>query len=55
MKLPKFDYASPTTVQEAVALLTGNGTAKPLAGGQSLVPLLAFRLAAPPCWSISAA
>ena len=48
MKLPKFDYASPTTVQEAVALLAaGNGTAKLLAGGQSLVPLLAFRLAAP--------
>ena len=48
MKLPKFDYASPTTVQEAVALLAaGNGTAKLLAGGQSLVPVLAFRLAAP--------
>ena len=48
MKLPKFDYASPTSVQEAVTLLAaGNGTAKLLAGGQSLVPLLAFRLAAP--------
>ena len=48
MKLPKFEYASPTTVQEAVALLAAsNGTAKPLAGGQSLVPILAFRLAAP--------
>ena len=48
MKLPKFDYASPTSVQEAVALLAaGNGTAKLLAGGQSLVPVLAFRLAAP--------
>src|ERR1700693_2341188 len=48
MKLPKFDYACPTTVQEAVALLaTSNGTAKLLAGGQSLVPLLAFRLTAP--------
>ena len=48
MKLPRFDYASPATVQEAVALLAaGNGTARLLAGGQSLVPILAFRLAAP--------
>ncbi len=48
MKLPKFDYSSPTTVREAVALLAAsNGTAKLLAGGQSLVPILAFRLAAP--------
>ena len=48
MKLPKFEYANPTTVREAVALLAaGNGTAKVLAGGQSLVPILAFRLAMP--------
>jgi carbon-monoxide dehydrogenase medium subunit len=48
MKLPRFEYASPTTVHEAVALLArGNGTAKALAGGQSLMPLLAFRLATP--------
>jgi carbon-monoxide dehydrogenase medium subunit len=48
MKLPKFDYASPATLEEAVALLAaGNGAAKLLAGGQSLVPILAFRLAAP--------
>jgi aerobic carbon-monoxide dehydrogenase medium subunit len=48
MKLPKFEYANPTTVNEAVALLAaGDGTAKLLAGGQSLVPVLAFRLAAP--------
>lgn len=48
MKLPKFEYASPTTVQEAVALLAaGSGNAKLLAGGQSLVPILAFRLATP--------
>jgi aerobic carbon-monoxide dehydrogenase medium subunit len=48
MKLPRFDYASPASVQEAVALLAaGNGTARLLAGGQSLVPILAFRLAAP--------
>ena len=48
MKLPNFEYASPTTVQEAVALLRAqDGTAKVLAGGQSLVPILAFRLATP--------
>jgi len=48
MKLPPFDYACPETVTEAVALLAAHGgEAKPLAGGQSLVPMLAFRLAAP--------
>jgi len=48
MKLPPFDYACPATLAEAVALLAAHGgEAKPLAGGQSLVPMLAFRLAAP--------
>jgi carbon-monoxide dehydrogenase medium subunit len=48
MKLPSFDYACPATVAEAVALLAAHGgDAKPIAGGQSLVPMLAFRLAAP--------
>ncbi|HXW50139.1 MAG TPA: xanthine dehydrogenase family protein subunit M [Xanthobacteraceae bacterium] len=48
MKLPPFDYACPATVAEAVALLAAHGgEAKVLAGGQSLVPMLAFRLAAP--------
>jgi carbon-monoxide dehydrogenase medium subunit len=48
MKLPPFDYACPTSVAEAVALLAAHdGEAKPLAGGQSLVPMLAFRIAAP--------
>ena len=48
MKLPKFEYARPTSVTEAVALLaSGNGSARPISGGQSLVPLLAFRLASP--------
>ena len=48
MKLPPFDYACPTSVAEAVALLAGHdGEAKPIAGGQSLIPLLAFRLATP--------
>jgi len=48
MKLPSFDYACPANVAEAVALLASHGgDAKPLAGGQSLVPMLAFRLASP--------
>jgi carbon-monoxide dehydrogenase medium subunit len=48
MKLPPFEYACPTTLNEAVALLASHdGEAKPLAGGQSLVPMLAFRVASP--------
>jgi aerobic carbon-monoxide dehydrogenase medium subunit len=48
MKLPSFDYACPTTIAEAIALLAARGgEAKPIAGGQSLVPMLAFRLTAP--------
>jgi carbon-monoxide dehydrogenase medium subunit len=48
MKMPPFDYACPATLSEAVALLaSGNGEAKALAGGQSLLPMLAFRLAQP--------
>lgn len=48
MKLPPFAYACPTSLSEAVTLLASyNGEAKPLAGGQSLVPMLAFRVASP--------
>ncbi len=48
MKLPAFEYACPTTLAEAVALLaSGDGDAKALAGGQSLVPMMAFRVASP--------
>jgi aerobic carbon-monoxide dehydrogenase medium subunit len=48
MKLPAFDYACPASMAEAVALLAAHdGEAKPLAGGQSLMPMLAFRLAGP--------
>ncbi len=47
MKMPPFEYACPTTISEAVKLLAGNDDAKALAGGQSLVPMLAFRLAQP--------
>jgi aerobic carbon-monoxide dehydrogenase medium subunit len=48
MKPARFDYACPATLGEAVALLASRpGEAKPLAGGQSLMPVLAFRLAQP--------
>jgi carbon-monoxide dehydrogenase medium subunit len=48
MKLPPFDYVCPPSIAEAVALLAAlDGEAKLLAGGQSLVPMLAFRVAAP--------
>lgn len=47
MKMPQFDYARPSSLEEAVQLLAGNEGAKVLAGGQSLLPLLAFRMAYP--------
>ena len=48
MKPARFDYACPASLGEAVALLASRlGEAKPLAGGQSLMPVLAFRLAQP--------
>jgi aerobic carbon-monoxide dehydrogenase medium subunit len=48
MKLPPFEYACPSNITEATALLASHdGEAKLLAGGQSLIPMLAFRVAAP--------
>ena len=48
MKPPPFDYARAESVDEAVALLARHdGGAKLLAGGQSLVPMLNFRLVHP--------
>ena len=48
MKPPVFDYLAPETVDEALAALKEHGWgAKVLAGGQSLIPLLNFRLAEP--------
>lgn len=47
MKPAAFDYHAPTTAEQAVALLAELGEeAKPIAGGQSLIPLLSLRLAA---------
>jgi carbon-monoxide dehydrogenase medium subunit len=47
VKPPPFEYHAPITVDEACALLGSLEDAKVLAGGQSLVPLLNFRLARP--------
>jgi carbon-monoxide dehydrogenase medium subunit len=47
MKLPRFDYVAPATLDEALMLLASRPGAKALAGGQSLIPTMAFRLAAP--------
>ncbi|WP_457206463.1 FAD binding domain-containing protein [Nocardioides sp. P5_C9_2] len=47
MKPAPFAYHRPGTVAEAVRLLTADPDAKVLAGGQSLIPLLSMRLAAP--------
>jgi len=48
MKAPRFAYARPASIAEALALLEKHrDDARVLAGGQSLVPMLNFRLAAP--------
>lgn len=50
MKPAPFEYWSPTSVDEAVKLLSGlddPGDAKVMAGGQSLMPLLSLRLSQP--------
>ena len=47
MKPAPFAFQRPATLEEALAALAGEPGAKVLAGGQSLVPLLSMRLAAP--------
>ena len=47
MKPAPFDYRAPATLGDAIALLAADSEATVIAGGQSLMPLLAFRLAAP--------
>ena len=48
MKPAPFDYFPPTTIDEALGYLAEYGyDAKVLAGGQSLVPMMNFRLAQP--------
>ncbi|MDR6819750.1 carbon-monoxide dehydrogenase medium subunit [Neorhizobium sp. 2083] len=48
MKPAQFDYAAPKTIEEAAALLAAsNGDGKIIAGGQSLMPMINFRLVKP--------
>ena len=47
VKPARFEYHAPSTVDEACSMLASLEDAKVLAGGQSLVPLLNFRLARP--------
>jgi CO/xanthine dehydrogenase FAD-binding subunit len=48
VKPAPFEYFRPQTLDEALALLAEHGSeAKPLAGGQSLIPAMNFRLATP--------
>jgi len=43
----RFDYKSPTSLDEAISLLSAHEDAKVLAGGQSLIPMMKLRFAAP--------
>lgn len=48
MKIPSVEYHRPGTLDDALQLLHRyEGEAKPLAGGQSLIPLLALRMSSP--------
>jgi CO/xanthine dehydrogenase FAD-binding subunit len=47
MKPPLFAYCAPTTIDECVAALAADGDAVILAGGQSLLPAMNFRVANP--------
>jgi len=50
VKPAPFDYLAPRSLDEALALLAERAPdARPLAGGQSLVPLMNLRLARPEC------
>ncbi len=43
----RFQYEAPTSLSEAIALLSAHDDAKVLAGGQSLIPMMKLRFAAP--------
>ena len=48
MKPAAFDYYAPTTIDDVMMLLRRHGSdARLLAGGQTLLPMMNFRLAAP--------
>ncbi|HYY04387.1 MAG TPA: xanthine dehydrogenase family protein subunit M [Gaiellaceae bacterium] len=43
----EFTYHRPTSLDEAIGLLSGDGDTRPLAGGHSLLPMMKLRLAEP--------
>ena len=47
MKPVAFDYVRPASVGEACGLLAADDGARVIAGGQTLIPMLAMRLARP--------
>lgn len=47
MKLPAISYASPSSIDDACALLSRDEDSKVIAGGQSLLPVMAMRLSLP--------
>ena len=47
MKPALFEYVAPHSIEEALEALAGDDMARPLAGGQSLIPTMNFRIAAP--------
>jgi len=47
MKPAPFDYARPATLDEACAILAADPDARLIAGGQTLIPMMAMRLARP--------
>src|SRR6188768_1141205 len=47
MKAAAFEYSRPADIDEACALLAADDSARVIAGGQTLVPLMAMRLARP--------
>ena len=47
MKPALFDYVAPQSIEDALEALASDDMARPLAGGQSLIPTMNFRIAAP--------
>jgi aerobic carbon-monoxide dehydrogenase medium subunit len=47
MRPAEFEYHRPTSLDEAISLLSENEDARPLAGGHSLLPMMKLRLAMP--------
>ena len=47
MKPALFEYVAPQSIEDALEALASDEMARPLAGGQSLIPTMNFRIAAP--------